>query len=152
MRFQTLSLLALTVMLSACGTSTLTLNSYDGSKTVDLNVEVADTAKEREKGLMGRKSLDENTGMFFAFKDPQIMQFWMKNTLIPLEILFFDAEGNFVNAATMEPCAADPCPRYSSAALAQYALEVSPGFREAKEIGTGWKLDMDQVKNIANPK
>jgi uncharacterized membrane protein (UPF0127 family) len=66
--------------------------------------EAADTAKEREKGLMGRSSLAENMGMFFAFKDPQVMQFWMKNTLIPLEILFFDAEGNFVNVATMEPC------------------------------------------------
>jgi uncharacterized membrane protein (UPF0127 family) len=101
---------------------------------------------------MGRSSLAENMGMFFAFKDPQVMQFWMKNTLIPLEILFFDAEGNFVNVATMEPCAADPCPRYKSAALSQYALEVSPGFRDKNEIGTGWKIDLNQVKKIASPK
>lgn len=141
-----LSALALT----AC-TKQLTLSSFDGSESVNLTVDVADSPKEREKGLMKRESLDEGTGMLFVVPEPQMLTFWMKDTLIPLDVIFFDAEGVFVSAATMEPCTALPCPAYKAAALSQYALEVPKGYREAHKIGTGWKLDLKQVQKMVKP-
>jgi uncharacterized membrane protein (UPF0127 family) len=135
-------------MLASCGTRALTLHSFDESKGVSVNAEIADDASTREIGLMNRKKLDEGTAMLFAFPTPQILQFWMKDTLISLEILFFDEQGSFVNALTMEPCTKNPCAIYKSAALAQYALEVPPGFREKNEVGVGWKIDPEFLKGI----
>lgn len=148
-RITLLSILSFSLVLAACGRSDLTLRSFDGSKTVTVKVAVADTAKERTKGLMKRTSLDG--GMFFVFPEPAVLTFWMKDTKIPLEILFFDAAGDFVNALTMQPCVADPCDTYKSAALSQYALEVNPGFRQEHGIGVGWKLDLSEVEEISDP-
>jgi uncharacterized protein len=136
------------VLLASCGTQQLTLTSFDGAKTAQVTVEVADDADSRELGLMHRKTLEENKGMFFAFPTPQILQFWMKDTLMPLEILFFDEKGEFVNMILMEPCSKNPCPIYKSAALAKYALEVAPGFREANSVGVGWKIDSAFLSGI----
>ena len=55
-----------------------------------LEVEVASTSKERGLGLAGRSSLSENSGMLFVYEKPEVVRFWMKNTLIPLSIGFFD--------------------------------------------------------------
>jgi uncharacterized membrane protein (UPF0127 family) len=139
------------MMLSACGTSDLILSSFDGSNSVNVQVEVADNAKERTQGLMNRAELKADTGMLFIFPKPHVLTFWMKNTKIPLEILFFDAEGAFVNAYTMQPCIEDPCDTYKAAALSAYALEVNPGFREMNGIGVGWKLDPKEVAKISKP-
>jgi uncharacterized membrane protein (UPF0127 family) len=126
--------------------------TVDGKRQVSLKVEIADSAKERTKGLMNRTRLEKDTGMLFVFPAPQMMSFWMKNTLIPLEILYFDVDGNFINALVMQPCEADPCAQYPSAAQASYALEVAPGYRADHAIGSGWKLDVKQVKAMSNPK
>ncbi len=141
-----------TLALAGCGSKELSLSSYDGSQKVTVLVEIADTPKERDRGLMDRDALEEGKGMLFVFKEPEMLSFWMKNTRIPLEILYFDQQGEFVNVASMVPCTADPCPRYEAAALSQYALEVNPGFRETHKIGVGWKLDMKRVQKISRPK
>ncbi len=146
-----LPLLSCLLALSACGPSTLTLYSFDGSATTKVPVEIADSPSEREIGLMNRATLEKGTGMFFVFRDAQILNFWMKNTLIPLEILYFDKDGNFINVAEMIPCAVDPCPQYKSQAQAQYALEVNPGFRKTHNIGVGWRLDLKEVKRMSRP-
>jgi len=139
------------LLLSACGTETLTLSSFDGTDTVTVNVEIADSPEEREEGLMNRKSLKPDTGMLFVFPEPQMLSFWMKNTLIPLDIIFFDAQGNFVSGLTMEPCTENPCPTYKAAALSSYALEVRKDYRKDHGIGTGWKLDLTEVQKISKP-
>lgn len=139
----------LTVTLSGCADGKITMRSYDGSMSVTMSVEIADSPTERERGLMKRGTIDPQSGMLFVFKEPQVLQFWMKDTTIPLGIIFFDHEGNFVNALDMKPCSEDPCPVYRSAALAQYALEVTPEFRQEKGIGVGWKLDLATVKKNA---
>ena len=147
-----LSILFCLFALTACGPKTLTLSAFDGSKSVKMTVEIADSPEERERGLMNRPRLETDHGMLFVFPVPAIQTFWMKNTLIPLEILFFDANGEFVNAATMAPCKADPCDTYTSLALAQYALEVPPDFRVSHGVGVGWKMDLKKVRGMAKAK
>ena len=57
---------------------------------------------------MERTELPKDHGMFFVFETQQVLHFWLKNTLIPLDIFFFDADGNFVSMATMEPLQSGP--------------------------------------------
>lgn len=119
----------------------VTLLDNDGN-LVTIAVEVARTPEEQQKGLMGRTSLDDDQGMLFIFETQRPLSFWMKNTLIPLDILFFDAQGAFVSSATMTPCTADPCKNYPSAGLARYALEVPAGFMERKNIAPATTLQI----------
>jgi uncharacterized membrane protein (UPF0127 family) len=116
--------------------------SLEGPKSahINLSVELAITSEEHQQGLMHRTVLPEGTGMLFVFKAPMALEFWMKNTLIPLDILFFDADGALVSVHTMEPCHKDPCPKYPSGASASYALEVPAGFAKMHGVGEGWKL------------
>ena len=110
--------------------------------TLIVHAEIASTPSQQEQGLMQRTALPPDTGMLFIFSQSQQLSFWMKNTLIPLDVLFFDAEGNFVSSATMTPCTADPCTIYSSQGEVLSALEVAPGFTTDHGIGAGWKILM----------
>ena len=147
-----IALFVLTLSLTACGKQQITISSYDGKEQVFMTVEVADSVKERSRGLMHRTSLTDGQGMLFVYPEASMLNFWMKDTLIPLEILFFDASGSFVSAATMEPCTADPCTRYPSQAASQFALEAAPGFREKHKIGVGWKLSPAEIMKVASPR
>jgi uncharacterized membrane protein (UPF0127 family) len=99
-----------------------------GSTTVlHLEVEIADTGAAREKGLMGVQQLTESQGMVFVFPRVHTAQFWMKDTLIPLDIAFWDAANHVVDTQSMTPCAADPCPTYASAQPYLDAVEMTAG-------------------------
>ena len=116
------------------------LANPEGS-SVTLIVELARTPQERERGLMGRTKLGKRRGMLFVFGGLESLSFWMKDTLIPLDILYFDHNGTFISGATMQPCAADPCPSYPSEDPAQFALEVSAGFIEQQGVEAEWRLE-----------
>jgi uncharacterized membrane protein (UPF0127 family) len=92
-----------------------------------LTVALADDPDERATGLMSTETLGAVDGMLFVFEQSQVLSFWMKDTLIPLDIAFFDDQGDVVSTTTMTPCAADPCPRYSSELPALFAVEVPAG-------------------------
>lgn len=111
-----------------------------GSREVTVWVEIADEPYEQRQGLQARAKLPKRQGMLFVFDFPQPLTFWMRETLIPLDILFFDEAGIFLGFQTMEPCKRDPCPTYSSNRPAKYALEVNAGFIEKERVGEGWKL------------
>jgi uncharacterized membrane protein (UPF0127 family) len=115
-----------------------------GGEHVALAVEMATTPTTRERGLMQRKELPEGHGMLFTFTDavrPVRLSFWMKDTLMPLDILFFGDDGMLVSTARMEPCMEmNNCPLYRSDAPATYALEVPAGFIDRYGVGEGWKL------------
>ncbi len=89
---------------------------------------LADTPDLQRRGLMEVRSMGDLDGMVFVWEDPRPVSFWMKGTLIPLDIGFFDPEGVLFQVLSMTPCAADPCPTYPSEAPTRYALEARPGF------------------------
>lgn len=134
------------VSLPGCaGTSSLLAQSHialtsPSGENILLKVEVADDDESRERGLMFRTHLDLDAGMLFVFDEAKPLSFWMKNTLIPLDILYFDSEGMLVSAVTMTPCTADPCATYPSGGSSLYALEVPSGFIENHQIGQGWHI------------
>lgn len=92
-----------------------------------VNIEVADSPELQQLGLMNRTSLDDDSGMLFLFFDESTAGFWMKDTLIPLSISFFDRDGKILKILDMEPCTADPCPSYDPGVTYQGALEVNQG-------------------------
>lgn len=103
-------------------------------------VDVADEPGEWQLGLMNRPVVER--GMVFAFPDQAVRSFWMKNTLVSLDIAYFRADGTWVSSARMEPCVADPCPSYVSAGPAMYALELPAGGM-GSAIGSGWMLSLN---------
>ena len=117
---------------SLFGRGTATIEVQDAVITLD--VEIADTPEAQQRGLMFRTSLAEDAGMVFRFPDEQIRRFWMKDTLIPLSIAFYRADGVIVSIRDMPPCASEPCPFYDSTLPASGALEVNQGFFEANGV------------------
>lgn len=105
-----------------------------GSDTV--TAEVARTPDQRARGLMYRESLAPGTGMLFVFGDAQIRSFWMKDTFIPLDIAYIDADLRIVDIKVMEPGSTES---KTSALPAMFALEVPQGWFAEKgiRVGTG---------------
>ncbi len=110
---------------------------------VAVTAEIADSNTERAVGLMNRSSLGENNGMIFVWESESYRSFWMKNTLIPLDIIFIDANGVIVDVTTMQPCTTLFCDSYRSRAPAQYVLEVNAGFAEKHGVKVGDKVEID---------
>jgi len=102
-----------------------------------LELEVARTPNERVEGLMHRDSLSEDSGMLFVFGDVGKYSFWMKNTLIPLDMIWLDEDGRVVHVEHAVPCEMDPCETYVSDVEAFYVLETNAGFVEEVEIRVG---------------
>jgi hypothetical protein len=98
-----------------------------GSGDVVVHVEIADTSAERARGLMGRSELASDSGMAFLFPQDTRGGFWMKDTLIPLSIAFYDRTGGIVRILDMTPCKQDPCPIYAPGVAYRGALEVPSG-------------------------
>lgn len=91
-------------------------------------VQVAETNDQRMEGLMYREALPKGYGMYFIFDEEANRAFWMKNTLIPLDMIFVDAEGVIVHIQEMvSPCKVERCPSYPSLYPAQYVLEIAGG-------------------------
>jgi uncharacterized protein len=114
-----------------------------GKRTIKLTVQVADTPKIRDKGLMFVEKLPENEGMLFAFSGETYGGFWMKNTLIPLSIAFLDSDGKILKILDMIPCKEDVCPTYDPEISYHYALEVNIGWFEKNLIKEGDFVKLD---------
>jgi uncharacterized protein len=105
--------------------------------SVLFNVEIAVTGRDRAHGLMQREQLAPKEGIAFLFFKPTREGFWMKNTLIPLSIAFFDSRGRILKILDMEPCHASPCPVYHPGVRYSGALEVNQGAFEANGVVVG---------------
>ncbi len=104
---------------------------------------LADTDAQQQKGLMNRTDLAGHDGMLFRFRGDTRVGFYMKDTLIPLSIAWFDSKGNFVSATDMEPCLDKvDCPNHYAARPYRYALEVVKGGLGDLGIGPGSHLSV----------
>lgn len=108
-----------------------------GSKKI--NVEVATSPRQHERGLMFRKKLSRNEGMMFVFERPRILQFWMKNTYIDLDIGYFTANKELIDIIPMNAYSVmTKLPEtYPSSSPAQYALEMNQGWFKKNNIKVG---------------
>ena len=97
------------------------------------SVELATTDAQREKGLMFRTELDKNKGMIFIFDSDGIYPFWMKNTLIPLDIIWIGSNNKIIFIGkNIQPCKTAICQVITPSASAKYVLEINAGI--SKEI------------------
>lgn len=113
---------------------------YDAKKEQWHNImaELAETPEQRKIGLMHRQFLPENQGMLFIYEDEKILSFWMKNTYVSLDIIYFSSNGEWVNTAHhTTPLSLTT---YSSLAPAQFVLELPAGHAEKLNIGNGSRL------------
>lgn len=116
----------------------------NGENLIKINAEIADDKEERMKGLMFRTKLEENSGMLFIFENESYQTFWMKNTLIPLDIIFINEDFEIVDVQYAVSCVRDQCKTYESSKPAKYVLEVNGNFTAKNHIGIGNKIILNQ--------
>jgi uncharacterized membrane protein (UPF0127 family) len=108
------------------------------------STEFATNDETRARGLMERTALAADASMLFVFPDTQPRWFWMKNTLIPLDILYFDDNRKLVSMQLdVPPCKADPCPSYPSDLPARYVLELPAGTARRIGVAVGDELAVE---------
>jgi uncharacterized membrane protein (UPF0127 family) len=108
------------------------------------SVEVADTREKQALGLMFRESMPPDHGMLFIFPREAPRSFWMKNTRIPLDIMYFNAELELVSMSqNTPPCRTRRCPSYPSALPAKFVLELNAGLASELGVATGDRLTLD---------
>ena len=113
-------------------------DAESGESLAELDIEIARTRQQIERGLMWRRSMEENQGMLFEMDSLEQQSFWMLNTYIPLDIIYIDADRRIVSIAeNTTPKSTDPIP---SGAPALYVLEVNAGFAERHELEQGDRL------------
>ena len=111
------------------------------------NVEIAADDQSRARGLMFVDALPEDEGMFFIFRRMQPRAFWMKNTRIPLDIIYLDQNLEVVSIIkNAKPCKTPRCPSYPSGRPAQYVLELNGGMSDQLGLVEG---DSIVVGNLA---
>lgn len=118
---------------------TVAIVAPDQKVRAQIKVEIADTPSAREHGLMFRDHMDEDAGMLFVFPTPQPISFWMKNTHIPLDMMFASPQGEIrwivSNAQPMSEKLIGPF------ANTMYVIEVNSGFAQRHGITTGDHLE-----------
>jgi uncharacterized membrane protein (UPF0127 family) len=139
-------LLAFILIIPACIQKQPTVAIHSASGDHQVKVEVVTRSDEMARGLMYRRSLGKESGMLFIFGREEPQGFWMKNTLIPLDMIFISRDLVIVDITTMQPCITDPCPDYTSRQPAQYVLEVNAGYCRSRNIIIGDKISSDAIR------
>jgi uncharacterized membrane protein (UPF0127 family) len=112
-------------------------------------VEVASDDATREQGLMYRDHMADDRGMIFLFTQAGEYPFWMKNTLIPLDMIWIDADHRIVHIAhDVPPCKADPCPNYPPNAKASSVLELAAGVAAKHQLKGGDVLRFEGMNSV----
>jgi len=129
--------LLLLVFVIIVGCSSSNYVEIDNKKII---IEVARTPSEQQAGLMFRESLCDNCGMLFIFDQERQVSFWMKNTIIPLDMIFIDSELKIVDVLHATPCVQDPCASYAPTKNVLYVLETNVNIFNEDIIGEQVKI------------
>ena len=135
---KTILLLAV-CLLSACASARAPWVELGGHRYA---IEIADDDAERSRGLMFRESMQADHGMLFIHDLQEPQAYWMKNTKIPLDILYFDDARKLVSQQRdVPPCSlGDACPPYPSDAPARYVLELNAGQAAQLKLENGAQM------------
>lgn len=115
----------------------------DGKQIVAIDIEIADDDARREQGLMYRPSMEDRNGMLFLFDEEEPQSFWMKNTIIPLDIIYVNAQKEIVHIAqNTQPYSEKAIP---SGAPAQYVIEVNAGFSAEYGVHEGDRVEWTRI-------
>jgi uncharacterized membrane protein (UPF0127 family) len=127
-----------------------TLTFYDSTNVAktSADIQIADNEFEEELGLMYRKQMDENRGMLFIFPSSQIQTFWMRNTFIPLDMIFVNHDKRIVTIHKNTKILSDST--YASSEPAQYVIEVDAGFCDRHNIKVGDKISWIRTRVDSN--
>ena len=107
-----------------------------------IEAELARTPPQRSMGLMFRQNLAPDQGMLFVFDFPDDHQFWMRNTLIPLDIIWMDSSKTVVHIkSNVPPCKDEPCPTYSAGKMSIFVLELAAGRAAQLGIKVGDRIE-----------
>lgn len=113
-----------------------------GDETFDL--ETAITHEEKIQGLMFVENMPRNNGMIFIYGGEGERFFWMKNTLIPLDMIFINFNKEIVEIKkNIQPCMEDPCEKYQSTTPAMHVIEINAGLSDELELSIGDKIDLN---------
>ncbi|RKX32342.1 MAG: DUF192 domain-containing protein [Verrucomicrobia bacterium] len=139
------ALLAVSVVITGCEDETVSRDAYFPLQIgpVAFEAQLAVDPAIQQRGLMGRETLDENQGMLFLSERPRQQSFWMRNTLIPLDIGFFTDDGVFREVYPMYP--RDETRVVSRRNDILYALEMNRGWFKRNGIRTGDRLDLELI-------
>ena len=145
-------LLVTAALLTACGgsappvedlpTGTLVIETASGE--VPVHVSIAETPESRIRGLMGVEEMPADSGMVFLSAELVQQSFWMKDTLIPLSIAFWDEENTIRAILDMEPCRDEPCRLYDPGVPWMVAVEVNRGFFAENGVDVGDRVRLER--------
>lgn len=130
---------------AACAPDTVELRGPSGVQR--FSVEIADTAAKREKGLMLRKHMPSSSGMLFVYPAPTHAVFWMKNTLIPLDMIFADASG-LVTQVHSDAIVQDETP-IDGGRDVKFVLEINAGLAKRLGISAGSQMRAKQIEKTS---
>jgi uncharacterized protein len=122
-----------------------------GRAATRVSLEVAADEPARERGLSNRRDIPSGSGMVFLFPSDTTAAFWMKDTLVPLQIAFAAADGRVIGLREMAPCRADPCTVYSPPGSYRYAVELPSGAFTAAGVKEGDQVVPEDPSNLPRP-
>ena len=111
---------------------------------VHIKAEVADTRVLRERGLMFREKLSEDSGMLFVFSKAAPHRFWMKNVKMPLDMIWLDSTKQIIDILdNVPPCLIDPCADFGPEGHAAFVIETAGGFAKKNRLARGMRVTFD---------
>ncbi|HUP60853.1 MAG TPA: DUF192 domain-containing protein [Thermoanaerobaculia bacterium] len=114
-----------------------------------VRVEIAADDELRAQGLMYRTALPPETGMLFFFAEEEEHAFWMKNTKIPLDMIWIDSNRRVVHVKhDVPPCEVADCPSYPPGVPSRYVLEVAAGVARQHGLAAGDQLTFEGTENV----
>jgi hypothetical protein len=116
---------------------------FPEAQDASVTVEIAEKDEERTRGLMYRRSMTDEAGMIFAFRARENHQFWMRNTCIPLDMLFIDDDGLIVGIEENVPTMNDAT--YQAGCPSKYVLEVNAGWTRKHGVRAGQKVKLEGI-------